>query len=121
MKMILRDLEIECDDLNDLSSCFMEIIWNAHKKYGKKVVILVDEYDKPLLDVITDKPTAIQNRKTLKNRLLRWLLILHCYYLFYNSAEYFIYLELYKWEKQNESNNGNVRFLKQTYAADLRL
>jgi len=31
---------------------FMELIEKLHKKYSKKVVILVDEYDKPILDNI---------------------------------------------------------------------
>ncbi|UQB43345.1 AAA family ATPase [Thiomicrospira microaerophila] len=30
--------------------CFSELIRKAHAKYNQKVVILVDEYDKPILD-----------------------------------------------------------------------
>ncbi len=35
--------------------CFDTLIREAHKKYNQKVVILIDEYDKPILDNI-DKP-----------------------------------------------------------------
>ena len=65
LKIVLRDLDLECDDLNDPSSCFMEIIWAAYKKYGQKVVILVDEYDKPIIDVINNPVVALENRALL--------------------------------------------------------
>lgn len=45
---------------------FQHVIVNAFKKTGKKVVILVDEYDKPLLQVFDDKPLQEEYRKTLK-------------------------------------------------------
>ncbi|MEM0201478.1 MAG: AAA family ATPase, partial [Candidatus Micrarchaeaceae archaeon] len=37
------------------------------EKYKQKVVVLVDEYDKPILDNITNKEKAIQMREILKN------------------------------------------------------
>ena len=41
------------DDLAEtLGERFRAVIANAHKKTGKRVVVLVDEYDKPLLDVM---------------------------------------------------------------------
>jgi len=39
----------------DFSSRFMGVIRRAYKKTGRQVVILIDEYDKPLLDTI-DNP-----------------------------------------------------------------
>ena len=45
---------------------FQHVIVNAYKKTGKKVIILVDEYDKPLLQVIDNKPLLEEYRKTLK-------------------------------------------------------
>ena len=36
-----------------------------HEKIGSRVVILVDEYDKPILDYIEDAPLAAQMRDTL--------------------------------------------------------
>ena len=35
---------------------FMELIRQAYKKYGRRVVVLVDEYDKPMLDSLHDDP-----------------------------------------------------------------
>jgi len=67
IKIILRTLELECDDADDIYGCFSEIIWAAHKKYGQKVVILVDEYDKPIIDVITNREVAEKNREILGN------------------------------------------------------
>ena len=42
-----------------------KLIFGLHWKTGKKVVLLIDEYDKPILDVITDKKKAIYNREYL--------------------------------------------------------
>ncbi len=35
-----------------LESRFKAVLANAHKKTGRRVVVLIDEYDKPLLDVM---------------------------------------------------------------------
>ncbi len=36
------------------SERFLNLIRNAYEKYGQKVVILIDEYDKPMLDCLND-------------------------------------------------------------------
>ncbi|WP_186441601.1 AAA family ATPase, partial [Desulfamplus magnetovallimortis] len=46
---------------------FAELIQALYKKYGKKVVILVDEYDKPILDNIENISKAEEVRDGLKN------------------------------------------------------
>ena len=46
---------------------FRELIAQAHQATGQRVVVLVDEYDKPILDNITDTPTATDMREGLKN------------------------------------------------------
>ena len=46
---------------------FTKIIFELYIKTGKKVVILIDEYDKPILDVITDKKQALSNRDYLRD------------------------------------------------------
>ncbi len=46
---------------------FRELIAQAHQASGQRVVVLVDEYDKPILDNITDTPTATGMREGLKN------------------------------------------------------
>ena len=45
---------------------FQHVIMNAYKKTGQKVVILVDEYDKPLLQTVNDKALQEDYRATLK-------------------------------------------------------
>ena len=44
---------------------FERLINCTVQKYGKKVVILVDEYDKPILDTITEKEKASEIRGSL--------------------------------------------------------
>jgi hypothetical protein len=51
---------------NTLKSRFFELIQKAYKQQGK-VVILVDEYDKPIIDYLDDLPKAYQNRNILKS------------------------------------------------------
>ncbi len=43
------------------------LIAQAHQASGQRVVVLVDEYDKPILDNITDQATATDMREGLKN------------------------------------------------------
>ncbi|MDD2205371.1 MAG: AAA family ATPase [Bacteroidales bacterium] len=45
---------------------FKEIIKLAYEKTGQQVVVLVDEYDKPLLQAITNKDLQTEYRNTLK-------------------------------------------------------
>lgn len=60
-------LNIECEEKNSVSGCFSELIRKAHEKYNQKVVILIDEYDKPILDNITNPEVAKQIRDGLVN------------------------------------------------------
>lgn len=46
---------------------FREIIEAAYRKSGKHVVILIDEYDKPLFDVFRNKPLLEKNRNQLQS------------------------------------------------------
>ena len=43
-----------------LGSRFKAVLGNAHKKTGMRAVVLIDEYDKPLLDVM-DMDISVQN------------------------------------------------------------
>ena len=52
---------------NDIPGCFQEIIQQAHEKYGNRVVILVDEYDKPILDNIEHPSVTAEMRDGVKN------------------------------------------------------
>jgi hypothetical protein len=49
-----------------LPSKFKELIQKLYEKYNQKVVVLIDEYDKPILDVIEDTQKAKNNREILK-------------------------------------------------------
>ena len=67
LKSNMRRLELDCEDAPAKpNSCFRELIETASRQYGQRVVILIDEYDKPILDHITDKETARRNRDKLK-------------------------------------------------------
>ena len=45
---------------------FQRLIESAHAETGHRVAVLVDEYDKPLLDVMGDPALEARNRATLK-------------------------------------------------------
>ena len=60
-------LQIECKDIKDSRECFLQLIKLAYEKYKQKVVILIDEYDKPILDNVTDKKLSKKIRDRLKN------------------------------------------------------
>lgn len=62
-----NSLGIECEDRDSVAGCFEELIVKAHEKYQEKVVILVDEYDKPILDNIADQEVAKEMRNGLVN------------------------------------------------------
>lgn len=51
----------------DLRSRFKDMLAHTAQKAGQRVVVLVDEYDKPILDCIEDKDTARQMRDALKD------------------------------------------------------
>ena len=60
-------LKIECEEKNSVAGCFEELIRKANEKYNQKVVILIDEYDKPILDNITNPDVAKSIRDGLVN------------------------------------------------------
>lgn len=71
IRSVLKDVEeylgISCTKGYGNRDCFKEVIKTANEKYGKKVVILVDEYDKPILDNIADTETARTIRDEMKD------------------------------------------------------
>ncbi len=46
---------------------FGELVEKLHEKTGEKVVILVDEYDKPIIDYLDNVDKAEENRETLRD------------------------------------------------------
>ena len=69
-KEISNNLEDVCEDL-DIEYIdgltLKKLIRMVYKKYNQKVVILVDEYDKPIIDEITNREVAEKNRTILGN------------------------------------------------------
>jgi hypothetical protein len=59
-------LHITCQD-ESTSVCFAELIRFTHEKTGQRVVILVDEYDKPILDNLLKPDVAKEIRDGLRN------------------------------------------------------
>jgi hypothetical protein len=71
-------------EIRDESILLEELIMKVSEKEKKQVVVLVDEYDKPILDVIEDKKEAQEVRRELKafysvlkglDRYIRFVLI----------------------------------------------
>lgn len=46
---------------------FSNLIKGCRAKYGQKVVVLIDEYDAPLLDALDDEETLERNRQVMRN------------------------------------------------------
>jgi Holliday junction resolvase-like predicted endonuclease len=51
----------------DAAGGFAELIKKLHESTGQQVVVLIDEYDKPIIDHLSNPETADGNRKALKN------------------------------------------------------
>ena len=62
-----REYQIKKLDSRSIRGQFLEIIELLHNKFNKKVVILIDEYDKPILDMINKTDLAVEVRDELKN------------------------------------------------------
>ncbi len=59
-------LGIQCSHAS-IAGCFEDLIQGAVEKWGQRVVILVDEYDKPILDNLSEPELARQMREGLRN------------------------------------------------------
>jgi hypothetical protein len=60
-----KRLGLECENRARAQHFFAELIEKAAEKYQQKVVILIDEYDKPILDNIGNIPEALLIRDGL--------------------------------------------------------
>ena len=60
-------LKIECETDDEPSGCFKKLIQKSYEKYQKPVVVLIDEYDKPILDNLENPQIALQNRDFLRS------------------------------------------------------
>ncbi|MFA5480050.1 MAG: AAA family ATPase, partial [Candidatus Muiribacteriota bacterium] len=62
----IREIGLDLELTKSIAGNFEELIYQAYKKFNKRVVILVDEYDKPILDNIENKVVAREIRDELK-------------------------------------------------------
>lgn len=58
--------DIHCEATSAAGS-FAELIRKTHEKHGQRVVVLVDEYDKPILDSIESPDIALAMREGLRD------------------------------------------------------
>ncbi|MCL2060420.1 MAG: AAA family ATPase, partial [Oscillospiraceae bacterium] len=61
----MEDEGIEITDRNP-ANVFKRLILSLYKKYNQRVVVLIDEYDKPILDHLSDAEAAEANRQVLR-------------------------------------------------------
>ena len=62
-----KRLGVECGDIDDIPGCFANLIQAAERQFGQRAVVLVDEYDKPILDNLTEPDVARAMREGLRN------------------------------------------------------
>lgn len=67
LKYNQKRLEISCDNIHQYDTCFEDLIFNTYQKYNQRVVILIDEYDKAILDNLDQMEVAHENREILKS------------------------------------------------------
>jgi hypothetical protein len=67
LSMARRHLGLSSGRHTDIAGEFYELIEDAHTHHGQTAVVLIDEYDKPILDNILDPDTAREMREGLKN------------------------------------------------------
>ena len=62
-----EELCIAVDGSLSPDEMFSELIERAVEKMGRQVVVLIDEYDKPILDVLGDRDLEENNREVLRS------------------------------------------------------
>ena len=60
-------LSVELDNTNEPTELFQQLIRKAHEQHGRKVVLLIDEYDKPMIDNIKKPKLAEDMRDQLQS------------------------------------------------------
>ena len=65
LRYVAKRLGVELPDTGEPGKLFQQLIQEAHKQHGRQVVLLIDEYDKPMIDNIDDLQLAQQMRKQL--------------------------------------------------------
>jgi len=66
LKLNQQRLGVKCDNTDDVGSYFRDLIVKSSQKYNQQVVILIDEYDRPILDTIDNIEQSRINREFIK-------------------------------------------------------
>jgi hypothetical protein len=67
LRLNAERLDVALPDEPGVAIRFSELLRLAHARHGERVVVLVDEYDKPILDNLADADTARAMRDGLRN------------------------------------------------------
>ncbi|MCY4152933.1 MAG: AAA family ATPase [Aestuariivita sp.] len=66
LRVIERDAELSASPCESASEYLLDLLNRLNRKTSQRVVILVDEYDKPILDALADPQQARANRDYLR-------------------------------------------------------
>lgn len=66
LQTIAATYDIELEN-NDVPTCFIELVYKLQEKFQQKVVVLVDEYDKPMVDTLNNEVKFNENREVLRS------------------------------------------------------
>jgi len=67
LKSNQKRLNVDCESVDDFGLSLKVLIENSYEHYNQKVVILIDEYDKAILDNLDQIDVAKENREILKS------------------------------------------------------
>ncbi len=59
-------LGVECGNVDSVGICLKRLIELSYKKYNQQAVVLIDEYDKAILDNLDQMEVARENREIIK-------------------------------------------------------
>ena len=65
LRRAAKSLKLELASTDEPAELFEQLIQEAHDRHGQRAVLLIDEYDKPMIDNIGDLELARQMRKRL--------------------------------------------------------
>ena len=65
LRYAAKRLGVALSNTEEPGKLFQQLIRRAHEQHGREVVLLIDEYDKPMIDNIDDLQLAQQMRKQL--------------------------------------------------------